>query len=261
MSAPSISGFNLVWVDDFNGPSGAAADGGIWNFNTGPNNNNEIQQYTTSTDNARLSGDGQLLIIPLKDGSGHWTSAKLEGKSTFSCDPGHQMIFQAEIRVGNNPPSEQQGIWPAYWTIGGAVRRGVGWPKCGEWDILELINGSSTNQGTLHYLNSDNYDPSLNGRVDFNRNDYHTWAVKVDRTADSFQNEKLTWLLDGNPFFEVTGATVNNADQWDDIAHKDYFAILNVAVGGNYPGYPNDQTLGGIESGLQVRYVGVYKSN
>lgn len=261
MTAPTIPGYALVWVDEFNGASGAAVDGSKWNSKTGPNSNHEVQQYTTSTDNAHLSGDGRLYIIPNKDGSGHWTSARLEGRYSFNCDAGHQMIFQAEICLGNNPPAQQQGLWPAFWTLGAAVRTGVGWPKCGEWDILEIINGSSTNQGTLHYLNSSNVDPGFGGRVNFSHNDYHTWALKVDRTAGTFQGEKLTWSLDGNPFFEVTGARVNNAEQWDDVAHKAYFPILNLAVGGDYPGQPNDQTTGGFQSGMQVKYVGVYKSN
>lgn len=261
MPAPTIPGYALVWSDEFNGASGAAVDGSKWNSKTGPNSNHEIQQYTTSTDNAHLSGDGRLYIIPNKDGSGHWTSARLEGRYSFNCDAGHQMIFQAEICLGNNPPAQQQGLWPAFWTLGAAVRTGVGWPKCGEWDILEIINGSSTNQGTLHYLNSSNADPGFGGRVNFSHNDYHTWALKVDRTAATFQGEKLTWSLDGNPFFEVTGARVNNAEQWDDVAHKAYFPILNLAVGGDYPGQPNDQTTGGFQSGMQVKYVGVYKSN
>lgn len=261
MPAPDIPGYDRVWVDEFDGPAGAAVDASKWNSKTGQNSNHEVQQYTTSAANAQLSGNGQLFIIPIKDGSGQWTSARLESKYSFNCDPGHQMIFQAEIRLGNNPTAQQQGIWPAFWTLGAAVRSGIGWPKCGEWDILEVINGSSTNQGTLHYLNSSNVDPGFGGRVDFTRNDYHTWALKVDLTAGTIEGQKLTWLLDGNPFFEVTGATVNNGEQWDDVAHKPFFPILNVAVGGDYPRPPNNQTVGGFESGMQVKYVGIYKSN
>lgn len=261
MSAPEIPGYALVWSDEFDGASGAAVDGSKWNSKTGPNSNNEVQQYTTSTNNASLSGDGQLYIIPVKDSSGHWTSARLEGRYSFNCDAGNRMIFQAEIRLGNNPPEQQQGLWPAFWTLGGAVRTGVGWPECGEWDILEIINGSSTNQGTLHYLNSSNVDPSIGGRIDFNRNEYHTWTIEVDRTADTFQGEKLKWSLDGNAFFEITGATVNNGEQWDDVAHKAFFPIMNLAVGGDYPGLPNSQTVGGFQSGMHVKYVGVYKSS
>lgn len=261
MSAPNKPGFALVWSDEFDGASGSAVDGSKWNSKTGPNSNHEAQQYTTSTDNAHLSGDGQLYLIPIKDGSGHWTSARLESRYSFNCDPGHQMIFQAEIRLGNNPAAQQQGLWPAFWTLGAAVRNGVGWPKCGEWDILEVINGSSTNQGTLHYLNSSNVNPMFGGRVDFNHNDYHTWALKVDRTPGNFQDEKLTWSVDGNPFFEIPGARVGDAEQWDDVAHKGFFPIMNIAVGGDYPGQPNDQTVGGFQSGMHVKYVAVYKSN
>jgi beta-glucanase (GH16 family) len=86
---------------------------------------------------------------------------------------------------------------------------------------------------------------------------YHTWTLKVDRTS---HQETLTWYLDGSQFFQVTQAQVASSDQWDRLAHKPFFPLLNVAVGGDMPGPPNAQTLGGIESGMQVSYVAFYKS-
>lgn len=260
--APDMPGFALVWQDDFNGPAGAGVDPNIWHIKTGGNSNNELQEYTTSAANAHLSGDGELNIVPLKDRStNHWTSARLEGWSSFSCDPGHLMVFQAEIRVGNNP--QQQGIWPAFWALGVNIRQGAGWPKCGEWDILELINGSSANLGTLHYLASNgDVQQRSSGFIGFNRSDYHTWALKVDRTPGNVGDEKLTWYLDGNSFYEINGSQLDNAGvPWEDVAHREFFPLLNIAVGGDYPGNPNDQTQDGLESGMAVRYVGVYKSN
>lgn len=261
MPAPQKPGYKIVWLDEFNGPSGAAVDGSKWFSKTGANANHEIQQYTTSTDNAHLSGGGQLYIIPLKQASGQWTSARLEGIESFTCDDDHTMILQSEIRVGNHPASQQQGIWPAFWALGNSIRTGAGWPKCGEWDILELINGSTTNQGTLHFLNSGGAHQMFGGKVDFTGGDYHTWALQVDRRGVSFQNEKLTWYLDDRPFFEITGAQIGTAEQWSDVAHKPFYPLLNVAVGGDFPGNPNDQTRDGFESGLQVKYVAFYKSN
>jgi beta-glucanase (GH16 family) len=256
-----MPGFTLVWSDDFNGPAGTAVNANDWLSYTGPVYNNEIERYTASTANAQLSGSNQVYIIPLKDNTGAWTSARLHGKGSFACDPGHQMVLQASIRLGANPPSSQQGIWPAFWALGDGVNvASVGWPKCGEWDILELTNGSDVNNATLHYGNNPATHQMIHQQVGtrFTVGAYHTWAIKVDRTS---QQETLTWYLDGNQFFQTTEAQVNDADQWDSLAHKPFFPLLNVAVGGDLPGMPNDQTLGGMESGMQVSYVAFYKSN
>lgn len=261
MPAPKIPGYARVWVDEFNGPAGHGVNGNNWVSKTGSNSNNELQEYTTSAANAHLSGDGRLYIVPLKNSAGHWTSARLEGRNSFTCDNDHTMLFQAEIRVGNHPAARQQGVWPAFWALGNNIRTGAGWPKCGEWDILELINGSSSNLGTLHFQNSAGAHQSFSGGVGFDRAVFHTWAFKVDRRGGAFQNQKLTWYLDGHPFFEVTGATVGTPAQWDDVAHKPFYPLLNVAIGGDFPGNPNGQTLDGHESGLEVKYVAVYKSN
>jgi hypothetical protein len=258
---PSISGFTLVWSDDFNGPAGAAVNANNWLTYTGPVYNNEIERYTSSTANAQLSGSSQLYIIPLKDNTGAWTSARLHGKSSFACDPGHAMTLQASIRLGTNPPSSQQGIWPAFWALGDDVNvASVGWPKSGEWDILELTNGSDVNNATVHYGENPATHKMIHQQsgTKFAAGAYHTWAIKVDRTS---QQETLTWYLDGNQFFQVSKAQVDDADQWDRLAHKPFFPLLNVAVGGDLPGMPNGQTLGGLESGMQVSYVAFYKSN
>ena len=260
-SAPPMPGFSVVWSDDFNGPAGSPANANNWLTYTGPVYNNEIERYTTSTANIQLSGSSQLYIIPLKDGTGAWTSGRLHGKSNFSCDPGHAMVLQASIRLGTNPPSSQQGIWPAFWALGEDVNvASVGWPKSGEWDILELTNGSDTNSATIHFGNNPATHQMIHqpGGTRFAPGAYHTWAIKVDRTQPQ---ETLTWYLDGSQFFQVTQAQVQDADQWDSLAHKPFFPLLNVAIGGDLPGMPNAQTLDGMESGMQVSYVAFYKSN
>lgn len=260
-SPPSIPGFTLVWSDDFAGPAGSAVNAGNWLSYIGPVFNNEIETYTNSLANAQLSGSGQVNIIPLKSDTGAWTSARLHGKSSWACDPGHAMFLQASIRLGTNPPSNQKGIWPAFWALGEDFNTGIGWPQCGEWDILELTNGSDVNFGTIHYgTNPGDGHRSIHQQngTQFAPGVYHTWAIKVDRTT---QGETLTWYLDGSQFFQANEAQVNDPVRWDALAHKPFFPLLNVAVGGDFPGAPNDQTLGGLESGMQVSYVAFYKSN
>jgi beta-glucanase (GH16 family) len=136
----------------------------------------------------------------------------------------------------------------------------VGWPKSSEWDILELTNGSNVNNATVHYGNSPATHQMIHPQVGtpFAPGAYHVWAIKVDRTS---QEETLMWYLDGNQFFQVTQAQIPDADQWDRLSHQTFFSLLNVAIGGDLPGMPNDQTLGGLESGMQVSYVAFYKSN
>ena len=92
-------------------------------------NAGEVQKYVSSTANGRLSGDGALQIIPLKDSAGQWTSARLEGKQDFTCPVGHTMIIEAEVKMGSN--ANQQGMWPAFWALGSNNRRAtnpIAWP-------------------------------------------------------------------------------------------------------------------------------------
>jgi hypothetical protein len=127
MSAPEIPGFAKVWSDVFDGLAGAHPNPANWTLETPEQNaNHEWQKYTTSTDNAFLSGSGQLCIAPQKV-NGVWTSARMHGNFSFQCDNNHKMIFAASIRVGQNPPAQQQGIWPAWWTLGQSIQHGTDW--------------------------------------------------------------------------------------------------------------------------------------
>ena len=255
--APQMPGYAIVWADDFNGPSGSAVDQSKWDQVSRPqsqNSNNELENYTNSTDATHLSGDGGLYIIPKHDsGSNMWNSARLEGKSAFSCDNNHKMVFQAEIRVGfRNNPAQNKGMWPAFWTLGNDIKTGTSWPKCAEWDILETATTlGNKNQGTLHYQDANgNRNGSFNNQVTYSQGEYHTWALKVDRTSGDWQTESLVWYLDGQEFYRVNGSQIGTPEQWGEVAHKSFFPILNVAVGGGFPGNPDGNTLGGFESGM-----------
>lgn len=131
---PSLPGYRLTWSDDFNGPSGASVDLSAWYQHTqlaNSNPNNERQEYRAGTDNAHLSGDGQLYIIPKKDAAtGQWTSANLQSYMTFHCPAGKAMRLQAEIAVpdfSGGGGGRLGGLWPAFWTLGKAFRDGVPW--------------------------------------------------------------------------------------------------------------------------------------
>lgn len=267
--APQLPNYKIEWADDFNGTAGHTVNLTNWHRKTGENQNHEIQHYTTSAANCHLSGDGTLYIIPLKDQSGTWTSARLEGKHNFTCPAGSKMIFQAEIKLGTAPPANQNGIWPAWWCLGQNVSdKTVGWPKCGEWDILENRSGETYSTPTMHYQDEDGQRNSMNGpSITFDPTDFHTWALKWDRTPSTWQQETVTWYLDGKPFKTLSGSDMakaspktGGAEQWEEIAHKPFFPLLNVAVGGDYGGLTDENTEGGIGSGMSVKYVAVYMS-
>ena len=107
---PNINGFHIVWSDAFLGPANTLPDtNNNWNLiQAGPNRDNkEVQFYTNSLQNVQLSGGSTLQIMPQKDGSGKWTSARLEGIQKFSCQAGQKMILQANLRTGRSPASQQ----------------------------------------------------------------------------------------------------------------------------------------------------------
>jgi hypothetical protein len=111
MKPPTIEGFTISWSDDFSTPG--APNPKNWTLETpATNNNNEKQRYTSSIENAFLK-DGQLFIVPVRKDD-VWTSARMHGNGSFKCDPGKKLIVAAGIKVGQNSPAQQQGIWPAW---------------------------------------------------------------------------------------------------------------------------------------------------
>lgn len=264
---PAEGGYSLVWSDDFSGSQGSSPNQSKWDIlSKGPNTKTgEVQTYTTSTSNSSLSGSGILHITPQKDSSGHWTSARLEGKSAFSCPAGHRMLLQAEIRTGVDPVSEQAGVWPAFWALGKDIHSGIPWPECGEWDILENAHGVAYTLASLHYGAHGGGELSQGGKSQsFTVEEFNTFALKVNRSSSNWKEESLQWYVNGKNFCTITGAQVNDPVLWGNVAHKSFFPILNVAIGSNFPGVggpPDDKTVSGLGSGLQVKYVAFYKSN
>ncbi|KAJ7834989.1 glycoside hydrolase family 16 protein [Mycena olivaceomarginata] len=244
---PSLSGYNVVWSDDFNGAQGVGVDSSKWVQKVGPTGaNGELEVYTSGTGNVHLSGDGQLYIIPTLSGG---TNA------AWSAPTGGAMIVQSELWVPDfaGSPAKFGGLWPAFWTKGNNYRSsGVPWPRCGEWDIFEARSISRTR--------AERTTARFNKRVAYATGQYHTWAFKVDLRNSDWTKQALTWYLDGVEFYKVTGAMIGTFEQWVQLAWNDYYIILNVAVGGDYPGYPTSQTVSGYDSSMRVRYVAVYKT-
>ncbi|KAI0026108.1 glycoside hydrolase family 16 protein [Xylariomycetidae sp. FL0641] len=261
--APVYSGYNLVWQDAFEGGAGSPPSASNWNIITGGGANAEIEQYTTSSNNVQVSGGGTLQLIPQKNGDA-WTSGRIESKYTFTPTAGARTKVEASIRFGDNPISQKQGIWPAFWLLGDSLRWGGSWPACGEIDIMETVNGILTGYGTIHcdqYPGGVCHEPDgLQGKTSVPDQSWHTWSVVFDRTPGSWLQETMTWYLDGNQFSQISGADVNNQAVWGTLTNAPLYFILNVAVGGNWPGYPNDATASGWGSAMEVAYVAHYLS-
>ncbi|KAL9079246.1 MAG: hypothetical protein Q9157_001864 [Trypethelium eluteriae] len=184
------------------------------------------------------------------------------------------MILQAELRTGIDPVTEQAGVWPAFWALGGWIRsHNTPWPECGEWDIMENSSGAGFTLASLHYgpdgdpVHEKSQGGQLNSAAEKSMpvEEFNTYSLMVDRTPSRWQDETLTWSLNGKPWFSVKGSDVNDHTFWTNCAHKAFFPIVNVAIGTNFPGssnngQPNTQTVTGLGSGMQVLYVAFYKS-
>ena len=112
--------------------------------------NSEVQSYTTATRNLQLSGGQTVQLVPWKSTTGQWTSGRIESVDSFTPTAGKEMIIQGSLRFGGNAQANKQGMWPAFWLLGDAVRHGTPWPQCGELDIMEQIDGVMTGYGTAH---------------------------------------------------------------------------------------------------------------
>jgi hypothetical protein len=257
-----VPGMKVLWSDDFSG--NGEIDTSKWGYYKGARTNNEMQDYSQSAQYCQVSG-GSLHITPTKTAAG-WASCRIESVPAWEPPQGGKVRFQSKFKVNNAGADNMAGIWPAFWALGDSMRHGTPWPTCGEIDTFESVKGENLGHGTLHCGPACNDQaPSymgLGSTQAFDVSAFHTWAHEIDRTAgdDNFQQQSITFFLDGNPFHEVKGSDVVDKEAWANLAQKAYYITLNVAVGGNWPGPPNDQTTSGEAVSMEVQYVAVYAS-
>ena len=247
--APS---WRLVWSDEFNGPTGSAVDSTKWSFDLGGNGwgNNELETYTSRTANAHLQ-DSSLVIKAIKETytgpdniTRNYTSARLLTKHKFSEAYGR---FEARIKIPFG-----QGIWPAFWMLGDSIDT-VHWPNCGEIDIMENIGREpSVVHGTFHgpgYSGGNGIGAAftLTGGKKFS-DDFHTFAVEWEPNV-------VRYYVDGLLYQTRTPADLPPGKTW--VFDHPFFIILNVAVGGSWPGNPDATTV--FPQQMLVDYVRVYK--
>lgn len=225
--------YQLIWSDEFNGTS---VDQSKWNFETGnPGVNNEDEYYQAA--NATVS-NGNLVITAKHEsvGGSQYTSARLNTSGKFSATYGR---IEASIKL-----PQFQGSWPAFWMLGTDIGS-VGWPQCGEIDIMEQVNTSNTIYGTIHWY--DNGHVQYGGNTTTSANGYHLYAVEWDTNS-------INWYVDNNLYATANIANnINNTGAF----HNPFFIILNMAVGGDFPGQTIDA--GALPASMYVDYVRVYK--
>lgn len=247
--AADLSGWQLVWSDDFNG---SAVDAAKWSFDIGGNGwgNSELQTYTDRRTNAQLE-QGSLVISALREtltGADNitrdYTSARLLTRNKFSQLYGR---FEARIKLPYG-----QGIWPAFWLLGDDLKT-TGWPGCGEIDIMENIGREpAAVHGTIH-------GPGYSGGSGITAT--HTLA-NGRRFSDDFHRFAVEWepnvirfYVDGLLYKTRTPADLPPGTRWV-FAHP-FFIVLNVAVGGAWPGNPDAASV--FPQLMQVDYVRVYR--
>ena len=213
--------------DDFAGPAGSPASSELWDYDPG-NSGPGDQTYTSSTDNARLDGQGHLLIAANRS-NGIYTSGRLVTRGKADMLYGR---ISARIKMPSGP-----GIWPAFWLLGSDYHD-VGWPQCGEIDLMELVNVGSTYHVTLHgpqgnsdYKGGDGVGTS--GAIADLTRDFHVYWM-------DWRMDSITVGVDHKTLADFTPDSLPAGGQW--VFNQPMYAVLNVAVGGDWPGPPTGAT-------------------
>ena len=253
----------LVWSDEFNEAGGAAPNPNVWGHETGDGTlngipgwgNGELEYYTNNPENVAMDGAGNLVITATKVntetsdllcwyGPCEYTSARLLTANRFEVEYG-RVEARIQVPYGN-------GLWPAFWMLGNNIGE-VGWPQSGELDIMENI-GREPNivHGTIH-------GPGYSGCCGVGggytlpsgnlSDEFHVFAVE-------WSPEEIRWFMDDINYFTATIDDIPDGTEW--VFDHPFFILLNVAVGGNWPGSPDDTTV--FPQTMHVDYVRVYQA-
>ena len=229
---PDTTTYQLVWSDEFDKN---IIDTTTWNFERGGNGwgNNEQEYYQAN--NASIENDN-LVITAKKEtiGSNGYTSSRMttQGKKEFEYGR-----VEARIKL-----PVAKGLWPAFWMLGANINT-VGWPKCGETDIMEHINTDSLIYGTIHWDNNGHIQDG--GKTATSPSAYHVYSVEWTATS-------IKWYIDSALYYQ-SNIIGNTTEEF----HAPFFIILNLAVGGNWPGQQIDDSM--LPAKMYIDYVRVYQ--
>ena len=248
-----------VWADEFDGPAGSPVDSTKWHHDLGDGcqsgncgwGNQEKEWYTSASENVSLNGQGQLQIVARPAAAGltcyygacRYTSAKITTRGTLDVAPGR---VEARIKLPAG-----QGLWPAFWLLGTNIGA-VGWPQCGELDIMENHGSNMTSTSSAMH------GPGYSGNTPFVHSyqltagsfaeDFHTFAVQWD-------SARVTFFVDGKPHYVIQRDEVRRHGNW--VFDQPFFIILNLAVGGTFDGDPRSDSV--LPATMLVDYVRVYR--
>ena len=249
-TTPELDGYNLLWSDEFNA---AKLDEDIWSYDPHEPGwtNNELQEYTTSTDNVFIR-DGKLVLKGIKtdkNGSDYYTSGKIKSQNKKDFTYG-KVSVSAKVPQG-------QGLWPAIWMMPTDESKYGQWPKCGEIDIMEVLgNDVSTAYGTVHYGEPHG---EKQGTVKLESGSY---ADSFHEYSVEWEPGEMRWYIDGKEYLKVndwfTAEQGQDEKPYPAPFDQSFFVQLNLAIGGNWPGNP-DSTTDFSKAEFEVDYVRVYQ--
>ncbi len=238
--------WELAWSDEFEGPAGQLPDPAKWAFDIGTDwGNAQLEFDTDRPENVSLDGSGNLAITARRESyqGSAYTSGRIKTQGLFEQAYGR---FEARIRLPTG-----QGIWPAFWMLGNDIDA-VGWPQCGEIDIMEYRGQEpSLVLGTVH---GPGYSASagVTGRYALSgaRFDtgFHVFSIE-------WTDEDIKWFVDGEHYHTVGPG--DTGGEW--VFDHPFFILLNVAVGGGFVGPPNEST--SFPQTMLVDWVRVYQSD
>jgi hypothetical protein len=229
---PAIPAYNnLVWSDEFDGTSLNTAN---WNYEIGAGANNEMQY--SRAENVSVSGG--LLALTAKAeayGGKNYTSGRINTQNKIARTYGR---VEARVKCPYG-----KGLWPAFWMLGANFPT-VGWPACGEIDIMEHINSENITYGTIHWAVYTDY-ANFGSPVNVSADQYHVYSVIWDANY-------IRWYVDG-ALYSTADVRINDTNEFA----NPFFIILNLAVGGDWPGAPDGTTP--FPSTYYVDYVRWYQ--
>lgn len=240
-----------VWSDEFDQGKGAAPDPAKWTYDLGGGGwgNQELEIYTSARANSRIvadpdATDGKALAITAdRTAAGGYTSARLKTQGLFTVTYGR---IEARLKLPRG-----QGIWPAFWMLGDNIGT-VGWPACGEIDIMEnLGHRPTTIHGSLH---GPGYSGSKPLQRSYSLPDGHAFCDGYHVFAVDWSPDQIEWSVDRHVYHTCTPAQLPGNARWV-FNGRPFFILMNLAVGGGWPGNPDATTV--FPQTLYVDYVRV----
>ena len=266
-------GYKLVWQDLFDANE---LNSQRWNIevNGDGGGNNELQYYTDRAENVRLGDDGKgngcLILTAKKEmyGGRQATSGRITSKNKIAFKHGK---IEAAIKL----PKTANGLWPAFWMMGNDYDQ-VGWPRCGETDIMEFGNATGIKNGTQDryfngachwgqsWENHPNYARAVTYQYSLQDDEFHIYTLIWDEEKVAMYVD-LDKYLDAEPYYIMTIPATNDTNSPGYYFHKENFILFNLAVGGNFPGIWDINQITALnesndyQASMYVNYVKIYQ--